>query len=121
MKKKKSSAPDNASSAVPARPAAPAKTPLKKAEPKGYVLIDYPLEGEIVVSHHYAIRVGASSAESVEVSIDGKAWQACRPAAGYWWFDWSGYNSGPHNVSARLSLGGKRYLKSAPRQLTVLI
>ncbi|MBI4397118.1 MAG: hypothetical protein HY548_08490 [Elusimicrobia bacterium] len=134
MKKKKSTAQETARSASPtaekpAEKTAKAKPTLK--EPKQYVVIDYPVEGEIITSQRYTLRFGASpipqtgtvpgGADKVEVSIDGRDWQPARESAGYWWFDWSGYSAGPHTIEARIPTGGKRYAKSKPRQFTVLI
>ena len=103
-------------STASSRPAG--KTPAKKES----ITIDYPLEGEIITSSCYALRITTKSSSGVEVSIDGKEWLPCRESVGFWWFDWSGYNAGPHNVVARILLpSGKRGSKSSPRQLTVLI
>lgn len=124
MKKKKASpqSPSNAGSrpSPSIHPAKPARTAPRPSAAKRYAVIDYPLAGEIVTSPHYAFRIGAGGADRVEVSIDGKEWQPCRPAAGYWWFDWSGYNAGPHQIRARIP-SGKRFLVSKPRQFTALV
>lgn len=87
---------------------------------RAYVVIDYPLEGEIVTSAAYTVRLGAGGAERVEVSFDGKEWQPARESVGYWWYDWTGYGAGAHTVVAR-AYAGKRAVKSKPRSLTVLI
>ena len=65
------------------------------------IQIDYPQEGEVVGSGHYTVRISAVDVLDVEVSIDEGPWQACRESAGYWWFDWSGYDSGPHEMMVR--------------------
>jgi hypothetical protein len=93
----------------------------KSQKEKLYVVIDFPMEGEIIRSGSYTFRLGGSPADRVEVSIDKRDWQACRPEVGYWWYDWSGYSAGPHTVQARISPSGKRAVKSKPRQFTVLI
>src|SRR5687767_4778316 len=64
--------------------------------------IDFPSEGEVVFSPHYTVRVKAAGARSVEISVDGGQWQACRNADNYWWYDWTGYGSGAHVLSARI-------------------
>ncbi|MBI4375322.1 MAG: hypothetical protein HY549_02615 [Elusimicrobia bacterium] len=65
--------------------------------------IDYPREYERITSHHYTFRVKAPlNAEKVEVCVDGSPWQLCRYSAGYWWFDWSNYTSGEHEIVARI-------------------
>jgi len=66
------------------------------------VTLDYPQDGEIITSPNYTFRIGAKEAGNVEVSIDGEAWTPCRQAEGYWWYDWSGYDSGIHEILARV-------------------
>ena len=115
IKKKKSAA------QAQIRPVTPSvqKTP-RTAVPKRSVVIDHPSEGEIVRSADYTVRIGASPTDRAEISVDGKDWQPCRECVGYWWFDWSGYNAGPHTIRVRIP-SGKRFLASKPRQFTVLI
>jgi hypothetical protein len=72
--------------------------PLAAAE----ITVDYPQERERITSPEYTFRVAARAASRVEVSIDDNAWQACRQADGYWWYDWSGYMSGKHQAVARI-------------------
>lgn len=65
--------------------------------------IDYPREDEQVASAHYTFRISAPmNAEKVEVCVDGAPWQLCRYSGGYWWYDWSGYFSGEHEIVARV-------------------
>lgn len=50
----------------------------------------------------YTMRIGCpGEAREVEVSVNGGPWQACRPAVGYWWHDFSGGAAGIHRLSAR--------------------
>ena len=80
--------------------------PAKKtAAPKTYVVIDHPKDGEVLSSHHYAVRIGASG-NAAEMSIDGSDWKPCRLAAGYFWFDWSSIPSGQHKLTARIKTAG---------------
>jgi hypothetical protein len=62
--------------------------------------VDYPQEGELISARGYTFRI-AGQALNVEVAIDGDEWRPCRPAQGYWWFDWSGYASGRHQMLVR--------------------
>lgn len=65
--------------------------------------IDYPQEDETITSPHYTFRIKAPlNAEKVEVCVDGAPWQLCRYSSGFWWFDWSGYFSGEHEIVARI-------------------
>jgi hypothetical protein len=66
------------------------------------ITVDYPQERELVTSSGYTFRVAARAASRVEVAIDDSAWQPCRQADGYWWYDWSDYMSGKHQVIARI-------------------
>lgn len=73
----------------------------ENAHEEADLTIDFPQEGEVITSSHYTIRISATEASDVEVSINEGPWQACRESAGYWWFDWSSYESGPHEIMAR--------------------
>lgn len=79
--------------------------------------IDFPKEGELVTSPHYSFRIEAPlNAEKVEICIDGSPWQLCRYASGRWWYDWSGYQSGEHEVVVRtLPFDSRNYLLSTRR------
>jgi hypothetical protein len=81
--------------------------------------VQYPQDGESVVSREYAVRVGSpDSADAVDVSIDQGPWLPCRRNAGYWWYDWSGYSEGEHEIIARTRAQNGRWRMSAPRALT---
>lgn len=64
--------------------------------------IDYPAAAETIALGHYTVRVGASEPlVEAEVSIDRGPWRPCRHACGMWWYDWTGYSPGPHQIAAR--------------------
>lgn len=68
--------------------------------------VAYPFEGEVIASRDYTLQVsGAGDAFQVDVSIDQGDWRACREALGLWWYDWSGFDAGPHEVIARIRNG----------------
>ncbi len=50
--------------------------------------IDYPVPDEKIRSGRYTFRIAVLIQGLTEVSIDGGTWQICRPAVGFWWFDW---------------------------------
>lgn len=79
--------------------------------------IDFPYEGELVVSPHYTIRVTAPHARSVEISLDAGPWLACRQEDGHWWHDWTGYAPGAHVVCARVVGRDGRMETLRPRAL----
>jgi hypothetical protein len=82
--------------------------------------VDYPQQDEKVPPGHYSFRVGApEAADQVEVSVDQGPWQACRRAAGYWWFDWMDYDRGEHEVVSRARAGKGRWLVSIPHEFFV--
>ena len=82
--------------------------------------IQYPALGETVVSPTYTIRVDApASAEALDVSIDQGPWRPCRKDAGFWWYDWSGYADGEHDVIARIRGRSGRWRMSSPRGVVV--
>ena len=55
----------------------------------------------------------------VEVSIDQGDWMSCREALGIWWYDWSGYAKGKHEVVARALITDGISASSSPRLFTV--
>lgn len=79
--------------------------------PETRVHIDYPRTDETVTTPHYTFRISApagSDVEGVEVSVDGNNYRPCRYSGGYWWFDWTDYDSRPHRVVAKLqSMSGE--------------
>ena len=103
--------------AAKSKTAAVVKSEAPKA--KAYVIIDHPLNGETISGLHYAIRIGASEG-NVEISFNDGEWIACRPSAGYWWFDWGYFSPGSYKISARLRDGEKTLKKSEIRKVTVI-
>ena len=95
----------------------PPKKKIRRAKPdaaktKTGVRIDYPQNGESLQPHHYAVRIGMSGGEGVEISIDGGEWQACRQTQGYFWHDWQGIAKGSHKLVARVKLRDGKFKKS---------
>jgi hypothetical protein len=64
------------------------------------ISVEYPQEGEVITSPSYAFRIDAAAAR-VEIAVDGDVWASCRRSDGYWWFDWSDYESGHHQALVR--------------------
>lgn len=99
------------------------KASPKAAKPEGAaveVSIDYPQQDEGIPSESYTFRIGSVRAEKVEVSIDRGPWLACRPAEGYWWYDWSNYAPGIHRLTARALGAGGAAGMSAQRRFQVI-
>lgn len=72
----------------------------------GYVMIDYPKNGENIKTGHYSFRIGSSPCERVEICLNKKDWLPCRYSVGYWWFDWANFMPGIYKIKAR-SFDGK--------------
>ena len=69
-----------------------------------YVLIDYPVENDIINGSAYVLRIGTSNDFNayVEVSFNDGEWNLCRFASGYWWYDWVYFQPGHFTVRARI-------------------
>ena len=88
--------------------------------PMAKLEIDHPQQDQTVTSAIYTFRVdGPETLALLEISVDRGPWQACRRACGYWWYDWSGYADGEHDVIARIRGRNGRWRMSAPRRLLV--
>lgn len=89
---------------APAKRAPRAKKQAAAKSPGGVQLsIDYPQAGETVRPGHYSIRISATLPVAlVEVSVDGGTWTPCRQDAGYWWYDWTNFETGEHRLRARV-------------------
>lgn len=84
------------------------------------VLVEYPVEDEKITGNSYTFRVAATpGAKAVELSIDKGDWRPCREAAGFWWYDWSGFQDGEHEATARTHVGDAISVNSATRRFTV--
>ncbi|MBI2362566.1 MAG: hypothetical protein HYV15_04205 [Elusimicrobia bacterium] len=110
---------------APLKPAPKARKPRAaaaspKAPKAAAVVLDFPAPEEQVAPGHYAIRVAANTEMKVEVSIDGGEWQECRPAVGYFWYDWAPAASGEHRIVARAKNGGPRFAKTEERVCLVV-
>jgi hypothetical protein len=88
----------------------PSKSPVrskkapaaKKSADSAGVSIDFPLEGEEILSGHYAVRISAEPGVSVEINVGGSEWYECRESLGFYWFDWYPSKPGQNRLSARL-------------------
>lgn len=92
----------------------------KEEKAKSFIVIDHPKNREnITHPHHYAIRIGASGGENVEISIDNSSWHACRQSAGYYWYDWHSLSKGEHKIVARMKLPNGKFKKSKITRVVV--
>jgi hypothetical protein len=90
---------------------------------KKKIAIDYPQQHERITSPRYTFRISASvgDGESVLVSVDDAPFQSCRPAAGYWWFDWEGYRSHHHRLIAKIAAANGDEVSEAARRFVVAL
>ena len=84
------------------------------------VRVEYPNESEVISHSSYTFRIATTpGTDNMEVSIDGGAWMSCRESLGSWWYDWSGFDKGSHELVARTRMGDGLSINSAPRRFTV--
>ena len=84
-----------------------------------YVLIDYPKNLENITARNYSVRIAATTATGLDISIDDQPWQGCRHSVGYWWFDWTNFTPGTHQLVARIRMPNGEYLVSKRRRCKV--
>ncbi len=90
------------------------KTALNKNE---YLVMDHPKNNETIHSWHYAVRLGTGvNCKTVDISIDDGPWQPCRYTNGYWWYDWTNYSPGTHQLIARMTKTNGQYLITTKRR-----
>ena len=89
------------------------KTLLKRLLP---VRVEFPQEGETVVSPEYTFRILAPEATvTVDVCVNQGDWLPCREAVGLWWHDWNTEGDGEYEVVARVRQGDGTVMVSEPR------
>ena len=84
------------------------------------VRVECPCEGEEIAQPAYSFHIAAAPGiAGLEVSIDQGAWMPCREALGIWWYDWSGFAKGDHELVARAPISDGISTNSSPRRFTV--
>jgi hypothetical protein len=91
------------------------------AQSRPAVRVEYPRLGEVIVPPSYTLRISTASrpTDAVEVSIDHGAWLPCREGLGLWWYDWSGFSEGEHELTARVRTADGICAASAPCRFSV--
>ncbi|MFI5363441.1 MAG: hypothetical protein ACHQ49_15855 [Elusimicrobiota bacterium] len=93
---------------------------IQKASVRTQLSVDFPRQGETIASDAYTFRISApGDVQKVEVAIDQAEWRPCRQSAGYWWSDWSGYENGEHEITARLVTAEGRAISAEPHEFFV--
>lgn len=96
-------------------------TRRKHSKPTTAMLaVEFPRQGERITSSDYTIRVFApATAQKVGISIDQGPWMSCRSAVGYWWYDWSGFEKGEHQVVVSMTTPDGNRVISEPHEFEV--
>jgi hypothetical protein len=86
----------------------------------GMLAVDYPRQNETISSSSYTIRVFApEGAKRVDISIDQGPWMSCRDSVGFWWYDWSGYENGEHQIAVSMETSEGVRVISEPHEFYV--
>jgi len=93
-------------------------TPIALRKPT--VTVDYPALSETILSPTYTFRFTVRAIpEAVEVSIDRSPWEKCRMSGSHWWFDWSHYGPGNHQMIVRATMPDGKIILSSVRRFRV--
>lgn len=96
------------------------KTVIQKEASTTQLSVDFPEQGEKITSPRYALRLSVpEGVKRVDVAIDQGDWKPCRNTGGHWWYDWSGYESGEHEVVSRIETEEGLRISSEPREFFV--
>jgi len=95
-------------------------TMRRKHKKTAMLAVEYPRQGEKIASADYTVRVFApEAAGKVGISIDQGPWKSCRSAVGYWWFDWSGFENGEHQIVVSMETEQGTRIVSEPHEFFV--
>lgn len=93
-------------------------TPIPLGKPM--VTVDHPQQAETILSPTYTFRLTVRAIpEKVDVAIDRGPWEACRVSGTNWWYDWSHYAPGSHQLIVRATLPGGKVVLSSVRRFKV--
>ena len=85
-----------------------------------HLSVDYPRQGEKIIGVNYAFRISApADVQKVEIAVDQADWQPCRLSGGFWWRDWSGYENGEHEITARIVTAEGKTVDSEAHEFVV--
>ena len=97
-----------------------ATTLSRKRANKTMLAVNFPRQNEVVSSAQYTVRVFApESAKRVGISVDQGPWKSCRPAVGFWWYDWSGYENGEHEIIVYMETPEGKRITCEPHEFFV--
>ncbi|MDR1123197.1 MAG: hypothetical protein LBL61_00995 [Elusimicrobiota bacterium] len=86
---------------------------------KKILCIDYPAHNATVCCGQYSLRLGTPhAAQWVKISLNGGPWLECRPAVGYWWYDWRNAEAGSFTAEAVAFIEGEE-VRSPKRRFKV--
>lgn len=97
-------------------------TTRRKHSRAAMLAVEYPRQNEKITSSTYTVRVYApENAKTVGISIDQGEWTSCRPSVGYWWYDWSGYENGEHEISVSMETSEGTRIIAEPHEFFVAL
>lgn len=98
-------------------------TKRKHSKSKTVMLaVEFPRQDERITSSDYTVRVFApETALKVGISIDQGPWKSCRSAVGYWWYDWSGFEDGRHQIVVSMTTPEGSRIISEPHEFEVAL
>ncbi|HBL18361.1 MAG: hypothetical protein A2X36_10890 [Elusimicrobia bacterium GWA2_69_24] len=81
--------------------------------------VHYPKAEEVIAAKEYTFRIMTRLPGPVEISLDKGPWLPCRPAIGYWWYDWMCDGEGEHVIVARVFGEDNEIAVTEPRTFIV--
>ncbi|OGS40736.1 MAG: hypothetical protein A2506_07685 [Elusimicrobia bacterium RIFOXYD12_FULL_66_9] len=93
---------------------------VRMVERRPTVQVVCPSEDAVIAQPCFTFQMAATpGVDGVQVSIDRSEWVACRESLGLWWYDWSGFEKGEHQLLARTHMGNGIAVDSAARRFSV--
>ncbi len=72
--------------------------------------INRPTAYAIIKKGHYAALISAAPGDTVEIAVDGGAWEVSAFASGYWRVQLGGLVAGEHRLAARVIKGNRVFV-----------
>lgn len=94
---------------------------MRAAPSRPGVRVQCPAEGEEIEGTTYSFHIEAAPGIlGVDISIDQGDWLPCREALGLWWYDWTGFAKGEHQIEARAFVGEGMMAGASPRRFSTI-
>lgn len=93
---------------------------MGEGTPEELLAIEFPKDHEMISVPVFDVCIEpVGNVKNIEISIDGQSWRRCRYAVGFWWFEWSGYQSGHHQIVCRGRTQNESLFVTPPRRFWV--